>query len=104
MFLTRDGNLIPVYGMGTTKTDYSICDLLCAVFGRAKVDFSVSTVSEGGTVQKGGQLFLTHNRYSSPTCAVFLLGSNGRGLRSCVLATSYASRGKYSLWDWLSQH
>ena len=33
--------------------------------------------------------------YSSPTCVVFVLGSSNWGLRSCVLATLYASGGKY---------
>ena len=76
MFLMRNGNLISVCGLG-----------------KAKVDSSVFTVSEGGIVQKGERLFLTRNRYLSPTCTVFLLGSSGWGLCSCVLATSYASGG-----------
>jgi hypothetical protein len=73
------------------------------ILGRAKLNSSVFTVSKGGIdPQKGERLFLTRNRYLSPMCTVFLSGSSGQGLRSCVLATSYASGGKYSLRDWLN--
>ena len=78
MFLMRDGSLVLVCGSG-----------------KAKVDSSGFMVSEGGIVQKGERLFLMRNRYSSPTCTVFLLGSSGGGSLSCVLATSYASGVKY---------
>ena len=57
---------------------------------RAKVDYSVLQFAE-----VGGRLILTHNRYLSPTCKVFVSGSSDWGSRSCVLATSYASGGKY---------
>ena len=82
MVLMRDGSyLIPVCG-----------------FGKAKVDSSVFTVGEGGIVKKkewGEDCFRRAIGISSPMCTVFLLGSSGWGLRSCVLATSYASGGKY---------
>ena len=57
---------------------------------RAKVDYSVLQCAE-----VGGRLLLTHGRYLSPTCKVFVLGSSDWGLLSCVLATCYASGGKY---------
>ena len=46
---------------------------------RARVDYSVLRFAEGG-----GRLILTHNRYSSPTCKVFVSGSSFFG--GCVLA------------------
>ena len=71
--LTRNGNLIPVYGTDRAKVDYSV--LQCAEVGR--------------------RLLLTHSRYLSPTCKVFVPCSSDWGSRSCVLATSYAFEGKY---------
>ena len=56
---------------------------------RAKVDYSVFQFAEVGR-----RLILTHDRYSSPTCMVFVSGSSDWGSRSCVLATFYASGGK----------
>ena len=73
MVLTRDGNLIPVYGTDREKVNYSV--LQCA--------------------EVGGRLCLTHSRYLSPTCKVFVSGGSDWGLRSCVLATSCASGGKF---------
>ena len=45
-------------------------------------------------VYKERKKCLSYSRYSSPTCTVFLLGSSGWGLRSCLLANSYASGGE----------
>jgi hypothetical protein len=70
--LMRNGNLIPVYG-----TD------------RARVDYSVLRF-----VEVGGRLILTHNRYSIPTCMVFVSGSSFWGVAFLRLWT-YASGWKY---------
>ena len=55
-----------------------------------KVEYSVLQFSE-----VGGRLILTLDRYLSPMCMGFVSGSSDWGSRSCVLATSYASGGKY---------
>ena len=60
MVLTRNGNLIPVCG-----------------WGKAKVDSSDFTVSEGGIVQKGGKIF---SDLWGHTCKMSRLGSYDRGV------------------------
>ena len=57
---------------------------------RAKLEYSILQCAE-----VGGRLLLTHGRYLSPTCKVFVSGSSDWGLRSCVLEISYAFGGKY---------